>query len=165
MKKRLTLFLLALCLLSAQPALAADQEITPGPGTYGAEGPVEVDMNIEEGFVVVIPGALTITPGVGGREYAVGEVCLTEVHLYGSRSLRLALPGAIRLDSAVSPGNRVEASPFIGHPGGGKKNETPLCLDTPVPISVSFAQHAFANAVAGSYQGIIRYDVRIVQEQ
>lgn len=55
MKKRLTLFLLALCLLSAQPALAADQEITPGPGTYGAEGPVEVDMNIEEGFVVVIP--------------------------------------------------------------------------------------------------------------
>jgi len=165
MKKRLTLFLLVLFLLSVQPALAAEQEITPGPGAGGAEGTVEVDMNIDEGFVVVIPGALTITPGVGGREYAVGEVRLTEMHLYGSRSLRLALPGGIRLDSAVSPGNWVEASPFIGQPGGARENETPLYLDTPVPVSVSFARHAFANAVAGSYQGIIRYDVRIVQEQ
>ena len=89
MKKRLTLFLLVLFLLSVQPALAAEQEITPGPGAGGAEGTVEVDMNIDEGFVVVIPGALTITPGVGGREYAVGEVRLTEMPLYGSRSLRL----------------------------------------------------------------------------
>ena len=116
MKKRLTLFLLVLFLLSVQPALAAEQEITPGPGAGGAEGTVEVDMNIDEGFVVVIPGALTITPGVGGREYAVGEVRLTEMHLYGSRSLRLALPGGIRLDSAVSPGNWVEASPSIWIP-------------------------------------------------
>ena len=76
-----------------------------------------------------------------------------------------ALPGGIRLDSAVSPGNWVEASPFIGQPGGARENETPLYLDTPVPVSVSFARHAFVNAVAGSYQGIIRYDVRIVQEQ
>lgn len=163
-QKMIALTLALVLLLAATPALAAGQEIRPDPSTLEAEGQVPIDMTLDEGYVVLIPGDITIAPGVGGRDYAVGDVGLTEAHLLPGRQVRLGLPQRIQLDSAVKAGNTVEAGPFIGAVGGAKQSEAPLSLEKPTPVGVTFAPHAFADAVAGSYRGTMIYKVWIAQE-
>ncbi len=161
MKTKLNTLLLSLCLLLAAGPAAAAQVVTPDPSTMKAEGSVAVDMHIDEHFVVVIPGALTIAPASGGREYAVGDVQLTEVHLLDGHQLALGLPQEMTLASTVRAGSTLRAAPFIGSPGSARQSQTVMALGQPVPVSLGFAPYAFADAVAGQYKGVIQYHVWI----
>lgn len=159
MKNKLVYGLLILALLTAQPLLAEASETVPDAAGHGSEREIPVDMSIEESYIVVIPEAVTIVPKVGSRDYSIGSVYLKEAHLYSGRSVNLSVPAQMDLNSTIDPDNTLKAASYLGSRGQGKKNQSRLSVDALVPVSISFEAHAFADAIAGNYEGSIHYRV------
>lgn len=159
MKNKLIYGLLILALLTAQPLLAEASEAVPDAEGHGPEREIPVDMSIAESYIVVIPEAVTIAPKVGSRDYSIGSVYLKEAHLYSGHSVNLSVPAQMCLNSTVNPDNTLKASSYIGSQGQGKKNQSRLSADALVPVGISFGTHAFADAIAGNYEGSIHYRV------